>query len=200
MRCFIGECIKRKYCILPRVSIRQGSGLSYQDFYLASLKVLFDFRLIFDVLLFWQPQGNTLQPAKFSRRFHKTLFTWFTKSGNLGWAPRRFLFSSFFSEFWLFIYITISIPLIIQQPCWLIALLGVWGVVKLKYSFVSLSMFAEVNFASTASLNQFQFRECSSCITYLKYIQDGRFELNFELFWIMRHVIGVHDRPHRCGG
>lgn len=157
MRCFVGECIKCKYCILLRVNIRQGSGLSYQDFYLASLKVLFDFRLMFGILLFWQPQGNTLQPAKFSRRFHKTLFTWFTKSGNLGWAPRRFLFSSFFQNS------DSSYIKSLYQSHWLyntlltdsfIGSLRCSEAQILVYIFKYV-LFAEVNFASTASLNQY---------------------------------------------
>lgn len=33
-----------------------------------------------------QPRENTPQPVKFSRRFQWTPFTWFIKSGNLGWV------------------------------------------------------------------------------------------------------------------
>lgn len=33
-----------------------------------------------------QLPGSTLQPAKFFKRFQRTLFTWFTKSGNWGWV------------------------------------------------------------------------------------------------------------------
>ena len=33
-----------------------------------------------------QLPGSTLLPAKFFKRFQRTLFTWFTKSGNWGWV------------------------------------------------------------------------------------------------------------------